>query len=283
MKKQQVDEVQHRPPLPCLTLPPDALLCTQVHCSQSGYGFVAFPTAEDCFAARQKLKKLSINGLTYDCELAHRSFKRQDKARQRPQNYPTAPTSLYPPRFLPSSGPVTPYSAAFQGPSSAHYEEIRAYTNPAPRLDYRSQYPTIYASYPSYSSSEQHLFSSHHLDWAPYRGHVTVNTRSSKNSHFGAKPADAPLTNTSIDQQYAPPRPYYHYALSEYSSFNQHEVSGEGRMQYPGQNSSRNTHADFYNAPSSSASLDAADIFPRLSLDDVRNFQQHDRDAYGSK
>ncbi|RYH29386.1 hypothetical protein EON65_08690 [archaeon] len=42
--------------------------------SQSGYGFVSFDSPQACQAAHAKLKGLIINGITYDCSMAKRTF-----------------------------------------------------------------------------------------------------------------------------------------------------------------------------------------------------------------
>eukprot|EP01031_Cornospumella_fuschlensis_P025324 gene25324-30579_t len=43
-----------------------------LHNSQSGYGFVSFPNMPDCLSCLDKLKHLTIAGITFDCSLARK-------------------------------------------------------------------------------------------------------------------------------------------------------------------------------------------------------------------
>lgn len=81
--------------------------------NQSGYGFVFYPSYDQAMNAIHNTKKLTLNGITYDCNLTHRSEDQLKKhIEHSSSSSPPPPPPPPPPLLFPHSAPAPPLVSA---------------------------------------------------------------------------------------------------------------------------------------------------------------------------
>eukprot|EP01031_Cornospumella_fuschlensis_P038957 gene38957-47389_t len=105
--------------------------------SQSGYGFVSFPNLTDCMDCLDRLKHLTIEGVTFDCSLARKIGREDRSVTILPHNPHYPPSYSAPPAYPPRD----PY--AYAPPRDPYARD------PYPRDPYsRDPYPRPYGRDP---------------------------------------------------------------------------------------------------------------------------------------
>lgn len=169
---------------------------------QSGYGFVFFDNLEDAQLLVKNFKGLTLNGVSYDCSISHRSESQLNSSSSH------SSTAYSQPRHQPAT-PSLPYSSAHPATTPTYMPGAAPYSSPV-FVDYNSSSPGLVAESPSLYSPVSRGYVSPAMSIPSAAPNPSPTHYPPTSSPFGYAPMGyAPPRYPPMNSQYNPyPLPY---------------------------------------------------------------------------